>query len=71
MDGMRYFLMFGAETTGLPDIAHEAATDIVKIPMHNFEHVRSLNLATSVRDWLVRSAQTTRWGRMPSGNEQY
>lgn len=48
MDGKRYFLMFGAETTGLPDIAHEAATDIVKIPMHNFEHVRSLNLATSV-----------------------
>ena len=33
--------MFGAETTGLPDIAHEAATDIVKIPMHNIEHVRS------------------------------
>lgn len=47
-NGTRCFLMFGAETTGLPDIAHDAATDVVKIPMHNFEHVRSLNLATSV-----------------------
>ena len=40
--------MFGAEDTGLPDIAHDAATDIVRIPMNNFDHVRSLNLATSV-----------------------
>ena len=32
---------------GLPDIAHAAATDIVRIPMA-VDHVRSLNLATSV-----------------------
>ena len=38
----------GAEDTGLPEVAHEAATDIVRIPMNNFEHVRSINLATSV-----------------------
>ena len=47
----RNFLMFGAETTGLPDIAHDVAAEygeIVKIPMGNYEHVRSLNLATSV-----------------------
>jgi hypothetical protein len=25
--------MFGAEDTGLPEIAHEAATDIVRIPV--------------------------------------
>lgn len=44
----RNFLMFGAETSGLPENAHSAATDVVKIPMSNFDHVRSLNLATSV-----------------------
>jgi tRNA (cytidine/uridine-2'-O-)-methyltransferase len=46
------FLLFGAETTGLPPEAHEAVVaaggEVVKIPMSNFEHVRSLNLATSV-----------------------
>lgn len=50
--GRKNFLMYGAETTGLPDVAHEAAVrskgSIVKITMHNSEHVRSLNLATSV-----------------------
>ena len=45
---VRNFLMFGAEDTGLPESAHEAATDIVRIPMNNYEHVRSINLATSV-----------------------
>jgi tRNA (cytidine/uridine-2'-O-)-methyltransferase len=46
------WLMFGAETTGLPPEAHTAAVEsggaIVKIPMSNYKHVRSLNLATSV-----------------------
>lgn len=46
------WLLFGAETTGLPEAAHLAAEasggGIVKIPMHNYKHVRSLNLATSV-----------------------
>lgn len=46
------WLLFGAETTGLPEEAHQAAIDsggdIVKIPMSNYRHVRSLNLATSV-----------------------
>lgn len=36
------------QTTGLPPEAHAAATQLVKIPMANFEFVRSLNLATSV-----------------------
>jgi tRNA (cytidine/uridine-2'-O-)-methyltransferase len=43
--------MFGAETTGLPEVAHDVACKhghIVKIPMKNSQHVRSLNLATSV-----------------------
>jgi len=48
LEKSRNFLMFGAETSGLPDNAHSAATDVVKIPMSNFDHVRSLNLATSV-----------------------
>jgi tRNA (cytidine/uridine-2'-O-)-methyltransferase len=39
--------MFGAETSGLPEQAHAAATHMVKIPMSE-QHVRSLNLATSV-----------------------
>jgi len=42
------FLMYGAETTGLPEEAHEMSSDIVQIPMGNYAHVRSLNLATSV-----------------------
>lgn len=44
------WLMFGAETTGLPDEAHklaEATGDIVRIPILE-THVRSLNLASSV-----------------------
>ncbi|KAA6425946.1 MAG: tRNA (cytidine(34)-2 -O)-methyltransferase-like [Trebouxia sp. A1-2] len=45
------WLMFGAETTGLPTEAHTAAVDtqgaVVKIPMIE-THVRSLNLAVSV-----------------------
>jgi tRNA (cytidine/uridine-2'-O-)-methyltransferase len=45
---IRNFLVFGAEDTGLPDVIHDAATHIVRIPMNNFEHVRSINLATSV-----------------------
>lgn len=47
----RSFLMFGAETSGLPEVAHDTAVKhghVVKIPMKNSEHVRSLNLATSV-----------------------
>lgn len=39
--------MFGAETTGMPPEAHDAATNLVKIPMSE-QFVRSLNLATSV-----------------------
>lgn len=46
------WLLFGAETTGLPDEAHVASVEsgggVVKIPMKNYKHVRSLNLATSV-----------------------
>jgi tRNA (cytidine/uridine-2'-O-)-methyltransferase len=42
------FLLFGAESTGLPESAHKAADEIVRVPMANFDHVRSLNLATSV-----------------------
>ncbi|KAL4447436.1 hypothetical protein ABPG75_004655 [Micractinium tetrahymenae] len=45
--GTSTWLMFGAETTGLPEEAHAAATDMVKIPMSE-RYVRSLNLATSV-----------------------
>lgn len=45
------WLMFGAETTGLPKEAHTAAVNtngaVVKIPMLE-THVRSLNLAVSV-----------------------
>jgi hypothetical protein len=44
--GTATWLMFGAETTGLPPEAHDAATHMVKIPMSE-QHVRSLNLATS------------------------
>lgn len=51
----RNFLMFGAETTGLPEEAHEASSDIVQIPMGNYTHVRSLNLATSVGIGLFES----------------
>lgn len=42
------WLLFGAETSGLPDEAHAASTHVVKIPMPQAEHVRSLNLAVSV-----------------------
>ena len=46
------WLMFGAETTGLPPEAFAAALEsggeMVKIPMANYKHVRSLNLSTSV-----------------------
>ena len=46
------WLVFGAETTGLPPEAHadviESGGEVVKIPMMNYQHVRSLNLATSV-----------------------
>ncbi|PRW56467.1 S-adenosyl-L-methionine dependent tRNA rRNA methyltransferase [Chlorella sorokiniana] len=45
--GTSTWLMLGAETTGLPPEAHAAATQLVKIPMANFQFVRSLNLATS------------------------
>lgn len=41
------WLLYGAETTGLPPQAHEAASAVVKIPMVE-THVRSLNLAVSV-----------------------
>lgn len=41
------WLLFGAETTGLPPQAHEAASSVVKIPMVE-TYVRSLNLAVSV-----------------------
>ncbi len=51
----RNFLMFGAETTGLPEEAHDASTDVVQIPMGNYAHVRSLNLATSVGIGLFES----------------
>lgn len=47
----RSFLMFGAETSGLPQLAHDTAVEhgnVVRIPMKNSQHVRSLNLATSV-----------------------
>jgi tRNA (cytidine/uridine-2'-O-)-methyltransferase len=59
-DGGIVWLVFGAETTGLPDeavaaIEASAGGALVKIPMANAEHVanplsgvRSLNLATSV-----------------------
>lgn len=53
--GTRNFLMFGAETTGLPEEAHTASTDVVQIPMGNYTHVRSLNLATSVGIGLFES----------------
>jgi len=46
------WLMFGAETTGLPqeavDLAVCSGGGLVKIPMNNYKYVRSLNLATSV-----------------------
>lgn len=46
------WLMFGAETTGLPkeavDLAVQSGGGLVKIPMNNYKYVRSLNLATSV-----------------------
>lgn len=44
--GTNTWLLFGAETSGLPPQAHEAATTLVKIPMSE-AYVRSLNLATS------------------------
>ena len=42
----RTFLLFGAETTGLPPEAHAAADAVVRIPIITRE-VRSLNLAVS------------------------
>jgi tRNA (cytidine/uridine-2'-O-)-methyltransferase len=46
------WLMFGAETTGLPqeavDLSVHSGGCLVKIPMNNYKYVRSLNLATSV-----------------------
>jgi tRNA (cytidine/uridine-2'-O-)-methyltransferase len=49
--GASNWLVFGAETTGLPPEALETISAsggvVAKIPMSNFEHVRSLNLATS------------------------
>ena len=41
------FLLFGAETTGLPEEAHAAAAAVVRLPIEQ-RHVRSLNLAVSV-----------------------
>lgn len=41
-------LVFGRETSGLPDALHEAYADrFVKMPIHS-PHVRSLNLSNSV-----------------------
>lgn len=43
------FIMFGRETSGLPDWIHEKyAEDRFKIPMKDDEHLRSLNLSNSV-----------------------
>jgi len=41
------FLLFGAETTGLPPEAHRASAAVVRLPIDQRE-VRSLNLAVSV-----------------------
>jgi len=41
------YLLFGAETTGLPEEAHAAAAAVVRLPIEQ-RHVRSLNLAVSV-----------------------
>lgn len=41
------FLLFGAETTGLPEAAHAASSAVVRLPIEQ-RHVRSLNLAVSV-----------------------
>ena len=45
--GTAHWLLFGAESTGLPPEAHAAADEVVKIPMSE-RHVRSINLAVSV-----------------------
>jgi hypothetical protein len=50
--GTATWLMFGAETTGLPEEAHHAATHMAKIPMSE-RYVRSLNLATSVGEYFT------------------
>ena len=43
------FIVFGAETRGLPDMLHDLYLDNrVKIPMYKHEDVRSLNLSNSV-----------------------
>lgn len=41
------FLLFGAETTGLPPEAHKASAAVVRLPIDQRE-VRSLNLAVTV-----------------------
>lgn len=41
------FLLFGAETTGLPEEAHAASAAVVRLPIEQ-RLVRSLNLAVSV-----------------------
>ena len=57
--GASNWAVFGAETTGLPPEACAAAERsggaVAKIPMANYEHVRSLNLATSVGALLLCS----------------
>ena len=41
------YLLFGAETTGLPEEAHAASAAVVRLPIEQ-RLVRSLNLAVSV-----------------------
>ncbi len=43
------FIIFGRETSGLPDVLHEKYKEgRIKIPMQNIESARSLNLSNSV-----------------------
>jgi tRNA (cytidine/uridine-2'-O-)-methyltransferase len=68
------WLMFGAETTGLPAEAVAAADAsggaLVKIPMSNHEHVRSLNLSTSVGVGIYEALRQLDGAILPEDVEQ-
>eukprot|EP01025_Chloroclados_australasicus_P066113 TRINITY_DN9045_c0_g1_i1.p1 TRINITY_DN9045_c0_g1~~TRINITY_DN9045_c0_g1_i1.p1 ORF type:complete len:238 (-),score=32.40 TRINITY_DN9045_c0_g1_i1:258-971(-) len=66
------WLLFGAETTGLPDVAHEAAKqhgEILRIPMIE-RYVRSLNLAVSQGIGLYEAMRQIDEGESPDAKDE-
>jgi tRNA (cytidine/uridine-2'-O-)-methyltransferase len=55
------FLVFGKETTGLPESVHKTEKNLLRIPMPGSDIVRSLNLAGSVHVALYEALRQTKF----------